>query len=92
MDKDKTTHRLTVDGEMTIVNAIEIKKTFADALEGCLELEVDLSKVSEFDTAGFQLLLMLKLAAQKQNKGFRVIAHSPSTTQVLNIYNMKGEF
>ncbi|KJU87373.1 sulfate transporter/antisigma-factor antagonist STAS [Candidatus Magnetobacterium bavaricum] len=92
MERNKTMHRLTVDGEMTIVNAVELKKVFVDSLEGCSEVEVDLSRVSEFDSAGFQLLLALKLATQKQNKGFRVTAHSPSTTQALKLYNMKGEF
>ncbi|MBF0317921.1 MAG: STAS domain-containing protein [Nitrospirae bacterium] len=92
IERDKTTHRLTVDGEMTVVNAVELRKVFADSLEGCSEVEIDLSKVSEFDSAGFQLLLALKLATQKRSKGFRVTAHSPSTTQVLSLYNMKGEF
>ncbi|MBF0338566.1 MAG: STAS domain-containing protein [Nitrospirae bacterium] len=92
VERDNTKHRLTVDGEMTIVNAVELKKAFTDNLAGCSEVELDLSKVSEFDSAGFQLLLALKLTARKQNKGFRVTIHSLATTQALELYNMKGEF
>ncbi|MBF0606953.1 MAG: STAS domain-containing protein [Candidatus Magnetobacterium sp. LHC-1] len=92
VERNNTKHRLTVDGEMTIVNAVELKKAFVDSLASCSEMELDLSKVNEFDSAGFQLLLALKLTARKQNKGVRVTAHSPSTTLVLELYNMKGEF
>ncbi len=91
IDRNRSTHRLKVEGEMTIVNAIEMKNALLDGLKDCSEVEVDLSNVSDFDTAGLQLLLLLKLTAQKLKKGFRIVAQSESTMRAIKLFQMEEE-
>ena len=77
---------------MTIYNAAAQKHILLDALADCDELNLDLSGVSEMDTAGFQLLLLIKLEALKANKTVRLTAHSKTVTEMLDLYNMASYF
>ncbi len=49
--------RLQIVGDMTIYAAADLQQQLLDALMTGAELEVDLSQVSELDTAGVQQLL-----------------------------------
>lgn len=81
--------RIIVEEDMVIGSAQALKAAFLDALLGARgTLELDLSGVSEMDTAGFQLLLMLRREALARKKGMRIINHSPSTANVAALYNM----
>jgi ABC-type transporter Mla MlaB component len=55
-------------------------------------LDLDLSQVSEMDTAGFQVLLLAKREALKFNKTVRLTAHSKAVTELLDLYNMASYF
>lgn len=83
---------VNVTGEMTIYHAAEIKAELLPCLELGTELEIDLSEVSEMDTAGFQLLLLTKRAALAADKPLRLVAHSPATLEVLDMLNMASYF
>ena len=72
-----------VTGEMTIYYAAEMKGELLPCIDRGAEVEIDLSEVSEMDTAGFQLLLLAKREAAKAGKSFRRGAHSPATLEVL---------
>ena len=80
------------DGEMTIYNAAAMKEALHAALHKCRELEIDLAKVSDFDTAGLQLLLLAKREATRQDKPLRLVNHSPATLELLDLYHMAGYF
>ena len=56
------------------------------------ELELDLGEVSEMDTAGFQLLYLLKREAKAENKKLRLVNHSQATLDVLGLLNMEAYF
>jgi ABC-type transporter Mla MlaB component len=57
---------LVVDTEMTVYNAADLKSAFlAQTIVG-RKLDLDLSQVRELDTAGIQLLLMLKRRSANQ--------------------------
>ncbi len=83
---------LTISEDMTIYNALEQKALLLKALNGCQELDLDLLKVGEMDTTGFQLLLLTKREAIKANKSMRLTAHSKSVTDLLDLYNMGSYF
>jgi len=88
-----TRHQKTAISEnMTIYNAAEQKIMLLKALEDCEELDLDLSQVSEMDTAGFQVLLLTKREALKANKTVRLTAHSKPVTELLDLYNMASYF
>lgn len=84
--------RLYPEGEMSIYCAAELKDALIAGMQGGAEIEINLSGVSEMDTAGFQLLLLAKREAAKQGKPLRLVAHSPATLEVLDLYNMGGYF
>ncbi|MEW5943138.1 MAG: STAS domain-containing protein [Pseudomonadota bacterium] len=84
--------RLRVAEEMNIYNAAAMKEALLTHLAGCSELEINLSKVSEMDTAGLQLLYLVKREAAQQGKTVRLAAHSPATLEILDSYNMAACF
>lgn len=84
--------RARMAGEMTIYHAAEIKGELLPCLDCGTEVEIDLSDVSEMDTAGFQLLLLLKREAANTGKLLRLVAHSPATLEVLDLFNMASHF
>jgi anti-sigma B factor antagonist len=93
MKKPDPQHRnITINEDMTIYNAAVQKVMLLEALADCEELDLDLSQVSEMDTAGFQILLLSKREALKANKTVRLTAHSKAVTELLDLYNMASYF
>ena len=93
MKKSDQGHRnITINEDMTIYNAATQKPMLLEALADCDGLDLDLSQVSEMDTAGFQLLLLTKREATKANKTVRLTAHSKAVTELLDLYNMASYF
>ncbi len=90
--KTKGLCKLQIEGEMTIFNAIELKESLFDNLAGCSKIDIDLSQVSEMDTAGLQLLFLVKREAALLTKGIKIISHSLATMAVLELYRMKDFF
>lgn len=84
--------RLIVDGDMTIYNALEVKQQLVAAVRGTALLELDLSHVSEMDTAGFQLLVMAKQESQRLDRTLRITAHSDPVREIIEFYNMGAFF
>jgi anti-anti-sigma factor len=83
---------LILDGAMTIYNATEIKNQLLSGLNAAPILELDLSHVSEMDTAGFQLLVMAKRESQRINHSLRIVGHSPAVQEVIEFFNMGAFF
>lgn len=83
---------VTIDDAMTIYDAVAHKKALLDALGHATELEIDLSGVTEMDTAGVQLLVLVKREAVKASKVMRLAAHSQATLDVLDRYNLGSYF
>jgi anti-anti-sigma factor len=83
---------LILDGPMTIYNAAEIKAQLLNGVRTASILELDLSHVSEMDTAGFQLLVMAKRESQRHDHTLRIVAHSPTVREVIDFYNMDAFF
>ena len=86
-----TSQRLSLSEDLTIYHALEQKKTLLDALASSTELELDLLKVSEIDTSGLQLLLLLKKEAQKTGKRVAIVAHSQGVHSVIDFCNLATE-
>jgi anti-anti-sigma factor len=84
--------RIKPEGEMTIYTAAGMKESLLSALQKCNTLEIDLAKVGEMDSAGFQLLLLLKREADNQGKSLRLSNHSQAALEVLNLFQMAGHF
>jgi anti-sigma B factor antagonist len=83
---------LRIEGEMSIYRAAELKQILLDALKASPTLDVDLSGVTEFDTAGLQLLMLAKKTAQQAGGDLRLSAHSPAVVDVLELLNLSAWF
>ena len=83
---------LTLAGEMGIYAAAELKSRLLSAVEGCPELEIDLSRVEEIDSAGLQLLILAKRRATAQNKTLTLAGHSRAVLELLELYDMAAFF
>lgn len=87
-----TTKQLSLNGDLTIYNAVECKTKLLESLQDCKSLELDLSAVGEMDSAGFQLLLLLKRQAEQQQCNLSISKHSQAVQDVIIFYNMDKHF
>ena len=92
MSAPPSTHRLALAEEMTIYHALEQKTTLLDALAEGDELELDLSQVGDIDSAGLQLLILLKKEAQRTGKRLAIVAHSQPVRAAIEFCNLAADF
>lgn len=83
---------IQAEGSMTIYEAAQLKPLMLEALQKHQHIEIDLSEVAEMDTAGMQLLLLLKRTANRTGKSVALVAHSPASLDVIDRYNLGGYF
>jgi anti-anti-sigma factor len=84
-----------VDGEFTIYRATELHDAFKAALAGVSdgdELEVDLSSVTEMDSAGVQLLLAARKTARASGREMRLSRRSPAVDEVFETLQLAACF
>jgi anti-sigma B factor antagonist len=77
-------HVVYIEGEMTIYRAAEIKQTLLAPIVESAVVEFDLSKVTELDSAGVQLLMLAKRTAQAKQ--------SPAVLDVMELLNLESYF
>jgi len=82
--------RVCIEGEFTIYRAAELKAELLDALQRAVAIELDLTNVSELDSAGVQLLLLLKRQATAQGVVTRIVGQSPAVSEVFALANLSG--
>ena len=91
--RDGEVLRLQVEGDLTIYGAPEAKPALLSALSEAEErIELDLAGVHELDSAGFQLLLLLRREAGRAGKQVCLVRHSPGVDGVLRTYHMQDYF
>lgn len=76
---------LRIEGELTIYRAAELKQLLLSQPQ---LTEIDLSAVTEIDTAGVQLLLAARKAAQAQQRELHLVQASPSVLELLGLLNL----
>ena len=80
---------LRIEGELTIFRAAELKPQL---LSEPLPREIDLSGVTELDSAGVQLLMLAKTAALAQQRELPLVGHSPAVLEVFELLNLAAYF
>lgn len=81
---------VSIDGELTIYGVAESKPLLLKALDTGLPIDIDLAAVTEIDTAGLQLMLMLKREAQRRQKQLVFSRHSTAVREVVELLNLVG--
>ena len=82
-------HTLRIEGEFTIFRAMELKPVlFAEPPV----TDIDLSAVTELDSAGLQLLMLAKKTAVAQGRELRLTGHSEAVIDVFELLNVAAYF
>lgn len=87
-----TTTPLRIEGEMTIYRAAELKQALLDALQPGAVLELDLSGVTDIDSAGLQLLMLTKTTAKASGGDLKFASRSPVVLEVIELLNLAEWF
>ena len=80
-----------IHGELSIYRAADLKAPLLAALEAEGELELDLSGVTEMDTAGLQLVLLARREAGACGKRMTLAACSEAVRDVLALCGIRIE-
>ena len=83
---------LRIDGEMTIYSAAEQLAELREHMGNCEDLELDLAGVGEMDSAGVQLLLLLKNEVERAGRRLRLSNHSQAVFEVLELLKLQAHF
>ncbi len=83
---------ISVDDEMTIYTAAEQKQELLGYLHDCDEIELDLTGVTEIDSAGLQVLMLFKNESQRVDKEVRIIQHSQPVIEAFELLNLAKHF
>jgi len=90
MAKRLDTSTLCLEGELTIYNAADAKARLAEVLGRPGGLEVDLSAVTEVDSAGLQLLILARREADRLGKPLHCLGISPAVRETLDFCHLTG--
>ena len=89
LDQKLSMGELRVDGEMTIYRATEVAQTLFDAVRAQAgDVSLDMSDVTEFDTAGLQLVLMARRMVEASGHRLDVVQPSECVIDVLQLCNV----
>ena len=89
---EPTNFQLRPEGELTIYTASEFKSQLEAAFAQEKEIEINLSQVTEMDTAGLQLLILAKREAEARKASINLVAHSEVVRDVIDLCNMAAFF
>ena len=84
--------RIAIEGEMTIYRAADLKVEVLEALRKTPVLEIDLSGVTELDTAGLQVLMLAKQTAAADQRELRLLQHSPAVMEIFEMLDLVAFF
>lgn len=90
LNADQT--KMCLIGEMTIFHINDIKESLVKQFSEANELLIDLSGVSEIDTAGLQVLILFKNEASKKKKKLVLAEHSQPVVDILEISHLNQFF
>lgn len=81
-----------VKDEMTIYTVLEQRERLLPLITASKTITFDLSQVSEMDTAGAQLLLLVQAEAARQNVALTLVRHSNAVLAVFELLNLYALF
>jgi anti-sigma B factor antagonist len=83
---------LKLQGDLNIYAVDAARRELAAKLEKHPGISLDLSGVTEIDTAGIQLLFWLKGELHRLGQDLPLICHSVAVVEVLDLLNLTGCF
>lgn len=87
---DRHDSAIAIEGEMSIYFAVEMKERLLAMLgAGHDDVVLDLSRVTELDTCGLQMLLMVRAVAAASGRAFGLRNPSTTVAEVLQLCGLK---
>jgi len=83
---------LYLRGDCNIYHAAELKAALFDKLRTPTSFDINLSGVTEIDTAGIQVLMAAKNHARAHGVELRLLGHSPAVLELIEIYDLAAWF
>ncbi|EXJ14950.1 STAS domain-containing protein [Imhoffiella purpurea] len=83
---------LCLEGELNIYCASETKMRLMEFLSRAEDPSLDLSAVTELDTAGLQVLILARQEAERMRKPLRFLNPSDSVRDVFDLCNLTVRF
>ncbi len=85
-------HRVVLSGEVSITGAAAIREKLLAALGRAADIEVDLSQVTEIDSAGVQLMIAAAREAVIHGTTLHFAGHSPAVLDSLQLTGLSPRF
>lgn len=82
--------QIFLNGEINIYTVVILKDILLKEIRGNRFLSFNLSRVSEIDTSGFQLLTALKKESQRLKHSLYFRDHSSEVLSILDVYGAVG--
>lgn len=83
---------IRLEQEMNIYTAATLKEPLLTPLTKSRELALDLTQVSDMDTSGVQLLLMIHREAIRQHVALHITGMSSAVREALSLYGLLSWF
>lgn len=83
---------ITLDGDMTIYDAGEIKAQLLPILAKPGDIEIDLSRVNDMDSAGLQILMLIKRELTQRGDNLSLSSHSRAVLDIFELCNLASYF
>lgn len=85
---------LAIAGEFNIFTATTVKQRLLDAIAEtqAVDIDIDLADVTEIDTAGLQLMVMVKREGASLGKNVHFTGHSEPVVDLIELCDLTGFF
>lgn len=83
---------ISLEGELTIYNVNDLRAELLSVVNNADDIEINLSLVSDVDSAGLQLLMLVKREMLKQEKNLRLVAHSRAVLDAFELCDLGSFF
>lgn len=91
-NRDDNGCALSIDGDLTIYNATELRDALVNYIDNYNEVDLDLAKTKEIDSAGFQLLVQTKKELEEKGGRFTLVQPSLVVKEIIERYGMNEYF
>lgn len=94
-DANSAAPLLRISGDFNIFTALAMKEELLTCIASAPEntaITVDLSEVTDIDTAGIQLLLLTRREAAALGKTARFVRHSDPVLDLFALWDLAGQF
>ena len=89
---DRPHRKRTIKGDLTIYTATDWASDLLGRLADAATLDVDLSEVQEMDSAGLQILLLLRREADEHECRLNLVHPSAAVLEVLDLLRLRELF